>query len=572
MTSRLDSLDQPQQPTVPANLQLTRVLEALHKSEQRLAFLLQLSDALRSLADPIAIQETVTQTTRDFFKADRCYYSLIEEGKAIIHRDASRPGLPSVVGVYPLIQFPFFQTLVDVGHPFVVSNVHSTDLIDEELVRQCIPLQVISFIAVPVIKSSQPVGILFISQCEPREWRELEVELAQETAERTWAAVERAKAYEALRQADRRKDEFMAMLGHELRNPLAVLANTLLYLEMTGGQDESLSYPAGISRMSLQVQHLGRMVDDLLDVSRIRQGKIKLQRQRIDLSQVVEQTVEAARPLFQERNRSVEVALPSEPLFVNGDATRLSQVVMNLLTNGAKYTEEGGHVWVRLEQEADQALLRVADDGMGIPTDELTAIFEVFVQGNTSLDRPHSGLGLGLAVVKQIVEGHKGHIEARSSGPGQGSEFVIRLPQLTEQPGEAQPEAHKIKTTMNKVRVLLVDDNKELADLTAKIMQMLGYEVHTCYNGEQAIDAAESWQPDVMLLDIGLPYLDGYAVCEHIRQQAWGHSLAIIALTGYGQEADKQRSWAAGFDAHLLKPIDYTTLPDMINRTIAAKK
>ncbi|SOD79924.1 hybrid sensor histidine kinase/response regulator [Spirosoma fluviale] len=552
--------------------QRRRAEESLRQLEKRNSFLLQLSDALRPLADPISIQETVTQTTRNFFGADRCYYSLVEEGNAIIKREASRPNIPSVVGVYPLNQFPFFQALVDVGHPFVVDSVHSTTLIDAELIRQCIHLQVISFIAVPVIKNNKPVGILFMSQCEPRHWSELEVKLAQETAERTWSAVERANANEALSQTARRKDEFIAMLGHELRNPLAVLTNTLFYLQITEGQDESLSYPAGISRMSRQVQHLSRMVDDLLDVSRIRQGKIKLQRQRIDLTQVVAQTIEAVRPLFKEQNRSVAVYLPSEPLFVNGDATRLAQVLMNLLVNGAKYTNEGGHVWVSLTQEPDHVLLQVEDDGMGIPADELRAIFDVFVQGNTSLDRPHGGLGLGLAVVKQLVESHQGRIEALSAGPGQGSQFIVWLPQLTATPFVLPPETNKNKTTMNYGRVLLVDDNKELTELTTKIMQTLGYEVHACFSGQEGIEAAETWQPDVMLLDIGLPHLDGYAVCAYIRQQPWGQSLPIIALTGYGQEADKQRSWSAGFDAHLLKPIDYTALPGLISQTIAAKK
>ncbi|WP_018619732.1 ATP-binding protein [Spirosoma luteum] len=572
MTSIQDSLDNPGRPDQATNQLLTPVWVAFHKTEQRLAFLLQLSDALRALADPIAIQQTVTQTTRAFFGADRCYYSIVQEGKAIIHRDASRSDMPSVIGEYPLSQFPFFKTLVDVGHPFVVANVHDSDLIDEELIRQCIPLQVISFIAIPVIKNQQAVGILFLSQGEPREWDELEVELAQETADRTWAAVERAQAQQALHQADRRKDEFMAMLGHELRNPLAVLTNTLMYLEMTKGKDQSLSYPIGISRMTRQVQHLGRMVDDLLDVSRIRQGKIKLQRQRIDLAQLVAQTLEAARPLFKEHNRSLEESLPLEPVFVSGDATRLAQVVMNLLTNGVKYTHEGGHVWVSLKPAGNQVILRVEDDGMGIPTDELRAIFEPFVQGNTSLDRPQGGLGLGLAVVKQLVEAHEGRIEVHSAGLEQGSQFVVALPLLTEKSVLPQPETNQTKTANEAMRVLLVDDNQELVELTAKIMQMLGYQVHSCYSGQEGIAAAETWQPDVLLLDIGLPYLDGYAVCRHIRQQSWGHSLPIIALTGYGQEADKQRSRAAGFDGHLLKPIDYTSLPAFMAQIIAAKK
>lgn len=376
----------------------------------------------------------------------------------------------------------------------------------------------------------------------------------------------------ALLEADRRKDEFLAMLGHELRNPLGVLANTLTYLELSGGEDPELSYSTGVQRMSRQVRHLSRMVDDLLEVSRIRQGKIRLLRQPLDLGPLVTQTVEAARSLFSQYERRLAVVLPAEPLVVEGDATRLSQLVMNLLGNAAKYTEEGGHIWVSLARENDQAVLRVRDDGKGIPADELRAIFEVFVQGETSIDRPHGGLGLGLAVAKQIALGHQGQIQAQSEGPGQGSEFILQLPLLTQQTTPSAPEAEQPTRAPDAVRVLIVDDNRELIQMMGKIMQRQGYEVHLRYSGQSGIEAAESLKPDVLLLDIGMPQLDGYAVCEHIRRQAWGKPLPIIALTGYGREADKQRSWAAGFDGHLLKPVDYARLPELLAKTMAARK
>ena len=482
-----------------------------------------------------------------------------------------KPGVPILLGQYYIRDFltQEFERACRAGETYVINDTQTDPRTDAAAYAS---LAIGAYVNIPFHYQGRWSNILAITDTQTRVWRADELELFDELANRIFPWLQRARAQEALHQADRQKDEFMAMLGHELRNPLAVLTNTLMYLEMTKGQDQSLSYPIGISRMNRQVQHLGRMVDDLLDVSRIRQGKIKLQRQRIDLAQLVEQTLEAARPLFKERNRSLEGSLPSEPVFVNGDATRLAQVVMNLLTNGVKYTHEGGHVWVSLKPAGNQVILRVEDDGMGIPTDELRAIFEPFVQGNTSLDRPQGGLGLGLAVVKQLVEGHEGRIEVHSAGLEQGSQFVVALPLLTEKPVLSQPETNQTKTANEAMRVLLVDDNQELVELTAKIMQMMGYQVHSCYSGQEGIKAAETWQPDVLLLDIGLPHLDGYAVCRHIRQQPWGHSLPIIALTGYGQEADKQRSRAAGFDGHLLKPIDYTTLPAFIAQTIAAKK
>ncbi|WP_080057594.1 hybrid sensor histidine kinase/response regulator [Spirosoma aerolatum] len=375
------------------------------------------------------------------------------------------------------------------------------------------------------------------------------------------------QAEEALKIADQRKDEFLAMLSHELQNPLAALHNTLLLLELTQGQDTSLSLPKAIRMMNQEIVQLQRMVDDLLDVSRISRGVIPLQWGRVELGTLINQAVEGIQALYESQNRQLLVNLPTEPVYVNGDATWLNQVLVKLLTNGVKYTREGGHVWITLELVAGvapEALVHIRDDGVGLTSDQLTGIFEVFVQGNTSLDRPQGGLGLGLTVVKQLVEQHGGCVEAQSAGLGQGSEFIVRLPALSDQSSTLKHSTDKSEAVMHSFRLLVVDDNRDLADTTAMLIRRQGYETHTRYGGEEAIQAAEQLRPDVLLLDIGMPGLDGYAVCQQIRQQPWGKAIFIVALTGYGQQQDKQRSQQVGFNEHLVKPVDFKVLMNLL--------
>ena len=354
------------------------------KTEAQQAFLLKLSDALRPLADASQIQEAALHCLGQHLQVDRVLYAEVEADNAhfVITANYVRNNFSPMIGRFQLSDFGKTPDSQRLGQTLVVADIHQVDEAVEHL-NSYRDAGVVSLIGIPLRKGGRWVASLTVHHGQPRQWTAQEVALVEETAERTWAALERARAEQALRREDKRKDEFMAMLGHELRNPLALLSHTLLYLEVTQGQDEQLSYPIGIQRMSRQVRHLGRMVDDLLDVSRIRQGKIRLQRQPTELGSLVEQTVEAAHSLFGERRQSVAMTLAPWPIVVNGDATRLSQVVMNLLTNAAKYTPEGGHVWITLEQQDHQAVLTIRDDGMGIPADELSAIFEVFVQGNT---------------------------------------------------------------------------------------------------------------------------------------------------------------------------------------------
>ena len=373
----------------------------------------------------------------------------------------------------------------------------------------------------------------------------------------------RKQAEQALREADRRKDEFLAMLAHELRNPLAPIRNAAHILRLLGATDPRITRSTEL--IERQVQHMTRLVDDLLDVSRITRGKIKLQKGRVDLAVVVGRAIETARPLLDARKHEVSVELPNDPVWVYADSTRLTQMVENLLTNAAKYTEELGRITLTVERAGDQAALRVRDTGMGIPQDMLTKVFDLFTQVDRSLARSEGGLGIGLTLVKDIAEMHGGKVEAYSEGRGKGSEFVVRLPALTV---EEHPQAHAQPATSRPARVrriLVVDDNADVAESLSMLLRIEGHEVRTVHDGEAALSAARSFRPEVVLLDIGLPGMNGYEVARRIRHESDLGGTILIALTGYGHDEDRKRAREAGFDAHLVKPTDIATLERIVS-------
>lgn len=913
--------------------------EFLEESRDWYQFLLQLSDALRPIADPFAVEEIATRLAMQYLDADRCYYCQVVEGMAIITRDARRDHLPSVAGTYPLSSFPLLKKVVDKGRPFVVDDAHTSPILDEELRAICLQLHVIAFLNVPVIKQGDPVGVLCLVQSRPRIWTEHEIQLQIETAERTWAAVERTsaeaafrdsqkgfeaianlvpdllwdsgpdgftnwynqrwlaytgqrfeeaigwgwtdaihpddrqtstklykqavetgnvlrqehrirrhdgayrwfvvcvsplrdergqvvkmygaasdihetklaeaalqesekrlrlaieatelatwewnldtdlvywneqhfrlfgmeprpnpllpaefmrhvhpreqarinhlleqaiagrsvyeaefcavledgsqrymsgygriteerdgrpitmsgvmvdvddrrraqdalrqseerlqkalsiqtvgvtffdrqttiqatnqaflamsgvsqqaidqrsvslieltlppwrplcqqaitelmmegrsrphekellrpdgtrwwglfagsrlsedefvefvldvterrRAEEALRLADGRKDEFLAMLAHELRNPMATIRSGLQILSITDGKDQTSSDT--LAMMKRQTDHLVRMVDDLLDVSRITQGKIELRQERVNLVSLIQQAVTGCQPLFDQQGKRLYVKLPLTPIELEGDATRLTQVVTNLLTNGVRYTGEGGQVWLSLSHHQHQAILQVRDNGIGLATDQLTTIFELFVQVDQSTARSKGGLGLGLTLVKRLVALHGGYVEAHSEGLGRGSTFTVHLPTLAvavEPSARSTPQASDSLTSRH---ILVIDDNEDAAFTLAMLLKLKGYEAHTRTSGRSGIEAAETLRPSAILLDIGMPDLDGYATCGLIRERPWGKDVMVIALTGYGQAADRQRTREAGFNGHLVKPVDLEALTKLL--------
>jgi len=387
-----------------------------------------------------------------------------------------------------------------------------------------------------------------VIQCNIRditERKQLENQLKQ-------VAVERVEA-------DRRKDEFLAMLAHELRNPLAPILNALQIIRLTGGS--GLTIVAASEMMERQVNQMVRLVDDLLDVSRISRGKIELRRGRVELTSAINHAVAAIRSQVQSMEHDLLVTLPSQPIYVNADPTRLAQVVGNLLSNACKFTDIGGSISLTVERDGQQAVIRVRDTGVGIAAEQFPFIFDIFTQIDTSLERSVSGLGIGLMLVKTLVEMHDGTVDVSSAGVGLGTEFVVRLPAMTETSEAIIPDATDINPMPSIARrILVVDDNRDSATTMAMLLKLIGNETSTAYDGLEAVEAAAAFRPDVVLLDIGLPKLNGYEAARRIRAQPWGKEMVLVALTGWGQDEDRLKSTAAGFNGHMVKPVDFAAL------------
>lgn len=367
--------------------------------------------------------------------------------------------------------------------------------------------------------------------------------------------VERERLLQKLQQQDRRKDEFLATLAHELRNPLSAAgaAVHLLHLKAPPNPDVQWAYEV----IERQTRALTRLIDDLMDVSRINRGKVELRREQVELATIVQGAVETSRPLIDEMGHQLTVTLPPGPLSVDADRTRLEQVFQNLLHNAAKYTERGGRIALRVTVQAGSVVVSVTDTGIGIPADKLPTIFEMFSQVEGALSRSQGGLGIGLSLVKRLVEMHGGSVEARSSGPGKGSEFIVRLPIVVERghsPGAAEDRNNVVPTS--DLRILVVDDSRDAAEGLTMLLKAMGNTVHTAYDGEEAVAAAKSFRPHVVLCDIGLPKLNGYEACRRMKKEAWDKEMVLIAVTGWGQEEDRRKSEQAGFDHHIVKPVD----------------
>ena len=376
---------------------------------------------------------------------------------------------------------------------------------------------------------------------------------------------EQKRAEAALKEAHKHKDEFLATLAHELRNPLAPIRNALQILRLAG--DDVAAFREVRDMMERQLQQMVRLVDDLLDVSRITCGKIELRKQPLDLATVISSAVEESRPLLEAARHELTVILPPHPLQVLGDPSRLAQVISNLLNNAAKYTLDGGRVVVSAERQAAQAVLRVRDNGMGIPKDMLSLIFEMFTQVHRHLDRAQGGLGIGLTLVRSLVEMHGGSVQAYSEGLGHGSEFVVRLPlfvETTQREGGDRGGLKEPATFTVQRRILVVDDNKDSARSLARVLQMMGNEVRMAHDGPAALVLASEFVPDVVLLDIGMPGMNGYEVASLMRTMPILKKVVLVAQTGWGQEEDRQRSREAGFDHHLVKPVDLADLQQLL--------
>ncbi|HKQ79987.1 MAG TPA: PAS domain S-box protein [Blastocatellia bacterium] len=388
----------------------------------------------------------------------------------------------------------------------------------------------------------------------------------------TFDVHEARMAASALREADRHKDEFLAMLAHELRNPLAPIRNATEALKRIGPPDPQLEKLRDM--IGRQVTHMSRLVDDLLDVSRITRNKIELCKERLELMTVVGRAVETSRPLIDSRKHRLTVSLPPDPVEVEGDLARLSQVISNLLDNAAKYTEEGGNIFLTSEKVGGQIVISVKDDGVGIPSHILPHVFDLFTQADRSLDRSQGGLGIGLTLVHRLVELHGGNVEAHSAGPGKGSEFVIYLPVVAGEASKskpAEPVAADGVTSLRRCRMLVVDDNVDSAESMATLLKLDGHEVRVAYDGPAAVESALAFRPQVVLLDIGLPGLDGYEVARRLRRINETKDMFLIAVTGYGKKEDRVRALTSGFNYHITKPVDPEEL-DMIIKKLTPSR
>jgi len=377
---------------------------------------------------------------------------------------------------------------------------------------------------------------------------------------------DRKRAEDTLKEADRSKNEFLATLAHELRNPLAPIRAAVKILQLK-------SEPSPVSQSALEVierqtRQMTRLIDDLLDIARVTSNKLELRRERIKLREVVDAAVETSRPLIEQREHKLIVKTPSNPIYLDGDMVRLAQVISNLLNNAAKYTDPGGRIWLTATRKENAAVIKIRDTGIGIPAETMPQIFEMFTQAHRTNQSP-GGLGIGLTLVKRLVEMHGGTIKARSEGRGKGSEFVVRVPMSAsatvprETRERAKPKSRKANLTST--RILVVDDNQDSADSMGLLLNLLGNEVRIVHDGLAAVDVANEFKPQVVLLDIGLPTLNGYEAAKKIRRKPWGKQAVLIAVTGWGETVDRERSKQAGFDHHLVKPVEPDVLTNLLS-------
>jgi len=438
----------------------------------------------------------------------------------------------------------------------------------EEFKKLATELRLASIISVPLFARGRAFGAIRLGVSEPREcYTAADVAIAEDLGRRMSAALETAQLYWEVKEADQRKDEFLAMLSHELRNPLAPISNAVRLMELKPRDETTLARSAEI--INRQVRQLTRLVEDLLDVSRITSGKITLQHDQVDFSALVARAVETARPLVESRKQTVKISLPEHPIYLHADPARVEQILTNLLNNASKYSEEGGAISLSARTAGNQVELRVKDNGIGIMPEMLSRIFELFTQAERSLDRSQGGLGIGLTLVKRLVELHGGTIDARSDGLGKGSEFIVRLPLAVQVLNKTSEAKSAIADTGVSKRVLIVDDNKDSAESAAMLIKHWGHTVRVANDGPSALKIAESFQPEVALLDIGLPGIDGYEVAKLIREMPGLENTLLIAITGYGQSQDRARSKAAGFGRHFVKPVDPAQLQSILSSASA---
>jgi signal transduction histidine kinase/CheY-like chemotaxis protein len=555
-------------------------------ARRKAAFLAEAGAALASSLGYRATLATVVRLAVPSF-ADWCFIDVVEKDGQLRRLDVAHTDPVKMELAKQLRHFPprreclkdppasAFYSRQAVFISDVTPEMKERAAQSEQHLRALQRLDFRSLISVPLAAHGTWFGVLtFLYTSESsRRYTPDDLPFAEEITRRAALALENARLYrqareqaEALREADRRKDIFLATLAHELRSPLAPIRNAAQVLKLVGGEDRDLEWARGV--IERQVTHMTRLVDDLLDVSRITRGKVQLKREPIDAASVVVQAVESTRPMVELRQHRLEVSLPARPVRLEGDLTRLAQVIANLINNSCKYQDQGGRIWLTLGREGSEAVFRVKDAGKGISREMLPRVFDLFTQVDPTLDHSEGGLGIGLSLVKSLVELHGGRVEAHSAGPGEGSEFVVRLPALDESAqvrAEVEsPQRPREQAVVPSRRVLLVDDDRDTAETSAMLLKLWGQEVRVAYDGPSGLEAAKAFQPDVILLDIGLPGMSGYELARRLRAQPGLEKALFVATTGYGTHEDKRRAYDAGFQAHLTKPVDPAALQALL--------
>jgi PAS domain S-box-containing protein len=569
---------------------VTRDITGSKRAERDARFLADASAALASLVDEVSAMQKMARLAVPFF-ADWCAVDM-RDGEslrrvAVAHVDPAKvqlahelhrrypPDPAAPHGIWHVVRAGEPELVPEITDEMLAATIR-----DPEQLRAIRELGLRSYMGVPVAARGKVLGaITFIAAESGRRYDSRDLAVAEDLARRAAVAVENARLYQALREADRRKDEFLATLAHELRNPLAPIRNGLEVMKQSGADPGQVRHAREVAER--QVDHLTKLVNDLVDVSRIARGRIELRKEPVDLGELVTRAVEAARPTIDAEGHALAVRLPAGPVRLVADPVRLTQVLVNLLVNAARYTDRGGRIEVAAGREGDEAVVRVRDTGIGLAAESLGRVFEPFVQVAPAGHRSQGGLGIGLTLARSLAELHGGTVTAESPGPGRGSTFTVRLPLTeTEPEGEKRrevgPEGERGKGGDEEMkpesfspspprRVLVVDDNADAADSLAVLLRLLGHDVRVTHDGPRALAAAADGWPELVLLDIGMPGMDGYEVARRLRADPATAGAVLAALTGWGQEEDRRRSKEAGFDHHLVKPADL----DMLQRLLA---
>jgi signal transduction histidine kinase/ActR/RegA family two-component response regulator len=538
--------------------------EALGKQTERLRLLWQAAAVLLTADDPDAMLRSLFARIGPHLGLDTYFNFMVNEaGDAL--RLESCTGIPEATA-RSISRLEFGQaicgTVAEQRQPLVATFIQQSDDPKAQLVKS---FGIRAYACNPLLAEGRLLGTLSFASRTREQFDADELEFLRTITHHVTVAYERLRLVKELRDTDRRKDEFLAMLAHELRNPLAPIRNAVQVLRLRGPLEPALQTARDM--IDRQVGHMARLVDDLLDVSRISRGKINLRCELVELAGVVASAVESSRPLIETRRHDLQVELPAGPVRVQGDHTRLAQVVLNLLNNSAKYTPEGGHIRLAVSTMDHQAVVQVHDDGVGIGPELLPRVFDLFTQAERTLDRAQGGLGIGLTLVKKLTEMHGGTVEVHSAGPGRGSAFVLHLPLLSQEADGAKRNGEGGAVARGRSaarRILVVDDNQDAADSLAMLLGVLGNDVRTAGDGWRAVEVAGEYRPDLVFLDIGLPGMDGYAVARKLRAlPALGGSV-LVAVTGYGSRGDRRRSEEAGFYDHMVKPVDFAAIEELL--------